>query len=69
MIEFKDSFGIERAIDINVSFCGKYINITTYTPLKTNSGNTFQMPLNAFDNFVKHINTLNENLLNLHKHA
>jgi len=58
MIEFKDSFGFERGIDFNLSMCGKYINLTIYTPSKSNYGNTLQINLAAFRGIVKDVNIL-----------
>lgn len=58
MIEFKDSFGFERGIDFNLSMCGKFVNLTIYTPSKSNYGNTLQINIAAFRRLVDDVNKL-----------
>jgi hypothetical protein len=47
MIKFKDQLGILRAIEFSYSYCGKFVNITTWSERTTN-GSTIQMPVSAF---------------------
>lgn len=58
MIEFKDSFGFERGIDFNLSMYGKFVNMTIYTPSKSNYGNTLQINIAAFRRLVEDVNKL-----------
>lgn len=51
MIEFKDSFGIKRAVDVSYSACRKWVNLTLYSPDKVNYGYNVQIPKEAFKEF------------------
>jgi len=42
MIKFSDSMGNKRGIDISLSCCGKYMNLTLYAAKNTN-GSTVQI--------------------------
>lgn len=53
MIEFEDSFGFRRCIDISKSFNDKYINFTVYVPSKGVTGNSMQIPLEAARQLVE----------------
>ena len=48
MIAFKDSIGVERHIEFSRSFNKSYVNLTIYTPTKSVTGNTLQIPCSAF---------------------
>lgn len=65
MIEFKDSFGVERGVDFNLSFCGKFVNLTLYAPSKGNFGNTLQLPKTAFYELVGQVNKLKQDMENV----
>lgn len=60
MIQFRDSFGIDRGIDFNLSFCGRYVNLTLFAPAKSNYGNVLQIPIDAFIKVISQIDQLME---------
>jgi len=62
MIEFQDNFGINRAIDFNLSFCGKFINMTLYAPSKGSYGNALQIPMWAFNKLIVDLSELKEGI-------
>ena len=57
MIPFTDSMGNKRGIDISLSYCRKYMNLTLYAAKNTN-GSTVQMDLKAFEEFKNLINNI-----------
>ena len=56
MVQFLDSFGQERKVEF--SLCGKYVNLTIYTPRKSNYGNVLQIPIAAFNELKEEVNNL-----------
>lgn len=62
MIQFKDNFGIERGIDFNLSFCGKFVNLTLYAPSKRSFGSALQLPKAAFSELVGQVIKLQQEI-------
>lgn len=62
MIQFKDNFGIERGIDFNLSFCGKFVNLTLYAPSKGSFGSALQLPKAAFSELVGQVIKLQQEI-------
>jgi hypothetical protein len=53
MIKFRDSLEFERCIDVSKSHNEKYINFTVYVPSKGVTGNTMQIPREAFKRLIE----------------
>ena len=51
MIPFTDSMGNKRGIDISLSHCKKYLNLTLYAARNTN-GSTIQIPLELKEELI-----------------
>ena len=51
MIKFSDSMGNKRGIDVSLSYCGKYMNLTLYAAKNTN-GSTVQLPLEIKEELI-----------------
>jgi hypothetical protein len=59
MIPFTDSMGNKRGIDISLSYCGKYLNLTLYAAKNTN-GSTVQIAIEHKEELINLINNLGE---------
>ena len=52
MITYKDFFGALRGIESTESSCGKFINLTLYTPTKHTNGSAIQIPKEVYYQFI-----------------
>ena len=59
MIKFSDSMGNKRGIDISLSHCGKYMNLTLYAAKNTN-GSTVQIGIEHKEELINLINNIEE---------
>ena len=57
MINFRDSLGHERGIEFNLSYCGKYINLTLYAAKNTN-GSTVQINRDLLQELIDNLEGL-----------
>lgn len=55
MIKYKDSFNLERGIEFSLSYCAKYINMTTYVKER---GSTIQISLDKLDELIDNLTKL-----------
>ena len=60
MIPFTDSMGNKRGIDISLSHCKKYLNLTLYAAKNTN-GSTVQIGLEHKQELINLINNTETN--------
>ena len=49
MIEWSDQFGVRRAIEFSMSYCGKWVDVKIYHINREKAlGNTIQMSIESF---------------------
>ena len=54
MIQFSDKFGVQRAIDLGLTFDGKYVTITQYCSSRNKYGDAVTIPLSSFTEIMKY---------------